>query len=88
MAKVKTIQEKREEMEKALKRLEAFESIITKLERDMKWEFCSIRTDDEGNNVRDEENDDWVFDPPTPDDWGYERYIAYKSAVDEIKGLV
>ena len=88
MAKGKTIQEKREEMEKALKRLEAFESIIAKLERDMKWDFCSIRVDDEGNNVRDEENDDWVFDPPKPDDWGYERYIAYKSAVDEIKGLV
>ena len=39
MAKVMTIQEKREEMEKALKRLEAFESVINKLERDMKWEF-------------------------------------------------
>lgn len=88
MAKVKTIQEKREEMERQLERLTAFETIINKLERDMKWDFCSIRTDDEGNNVKDPETDDWVFDPPKPDDWGYERYIAYKSALDEIKALV
>ena len=43
MAKVKTIQEKRAEMERELERLTAFETIINKLERDMKWDFCSIR---------------------------------------------
>ena len=88
MAKAKTIQEKRAEMERELERLTAFETIINKLECDMKWDFCSIRVDEDGNNVRDEANVDWVFDPPKPDDWGYERYIAYKSALDEIKALV
>lgn len=87
MAKVKTIQEKREEMEKALKRLEAFEIVIAKLERDMKWDYCSIRTDENGDNIKDD-NGDWVFDEPKPDDWGYERYIAYKEVVEEIKALV
>ncbi len=88
MAKAMTIQQKREQVERELERLTAFESIIDKLEQDMRWTFCTIRTDENGDNVKDPETNDLIFDPPKPDDWGYERYIAYKAAVDEIKALV
>lgn len=75
-------------MERELKRLEAFEMIINRIEDDMRWNYCSIRQDENGNNVRDEATDNWVFDPPKPDEWGYDKYIACKSAIDEIKALV
>lgn len=87
MAKVKTIQELRKEMERKLERLGAFETIIIKLEDHMKWEFATIKHDENGNAVTDEDGDYvWIY--PTEDDWNYERYIAFKSAVDEVRALV
>lgn len=87
MAKAKTIQEKRKEMELALERLGAFETIIVKLEDHIKWEFGIIKHDENGNAVTDEDGD-YVYTYPTKDDWNYERYIAFKSAVEEVKALV
>lgn len=87
MAKVKTIQELRKEMERKLERLGAFETILIKLDDHMKWEFGIIKHDENGNAVTDE-GGDYVFEYPTEDAWNYERYIAFKSAVDEVKALV
>ena len=88
MAKVKTIQEKREEMEKALMRLTAFERIISKAEREMKYEYMVIKCDDEGKPIEDEETGDWVYEEPDENRYNYDEYVAYKSALDEIKALV
>lgn len=87
MAKAKTIQEKRAEMERQLERLGAFETILVKLDDHVKWEFGIIKQDENGNAVVDESGD-YVYTYPTKDDWNYERYIAFKSAVDEVKALV
>ena len=87
MAKVKTIQEKREEMERQLKRLSAFETAINKLEHDLHWDYCEVKTDDEGNLVRDE-NDEYIFIEPAPESWRYEDYKSFKAVIDEIKALV
>lgn len=87
MARVKTIQEKREEMERQLKRLSAFEIAINKLEHDLHWDYCEVKTDDEGNLVRDE-NDEYIFIEPAPESWRYEGYESFKAVIDEIKALV
>lgn len=87
MAKAKTIQEKRKEMERQLERLGAFETIINKLEDQIKWEFGIIKHDENGNAVLDESGD-YVYTYPTSDDWNFERYKAFVSAVDEVKALV
>lgn len=87
MAKVKTIQEKREEMERALERLGAFETVIAKLDDHVKWEFGIIKHDENGNAILDE-NGDYTYTYPTKDDWNYKRYKAFVSVVDEIKALV
>lgn len=87
MAKVKTIQEKRKEMELALERLGAFETILVKLDEHIKWEFGIIKHDENGNAVVDESGD-YVYTYPAKDDWNFERYKAFVSAVDEIKALV
>lgn len=88
MAKVKTIQEKREEMEKALMRLSAFERIIIKAEREMKYDYMIIKCDDEGKPIEDAETGDWIYEEPDKDRYNYDEYVAYKSALDEIKALV
>lgn len=88
MAKIKTIQEKREEMEKALMRLSAFESIINKAERDMKYEYMAIKCDDEGKPIEDAETGEWLYEEPSKDRYNYDEYVAYKSALEEIKALV
>lgn len=79
MAKAMTIQEKRERMEKELDRLTAFERIIEKLEDMLKWEYCDVKKD---------ENGEWVFVEPDEDAWNYKQFRAFKDAVEEIKELV
>lgn len=87
MAKVKTIQEKRIEMERQLERLGAFETILGKLEDHIKWEFGIIKRDENGDSLVDESGD-YIYVYPTKDDWNYERYKVFVSAVDEVKALV
>ena len=88
MAKAMTIQEKRKEMEKALKRLEAFEKIIGKLEDVMRYEYLIIKCDDEGKPIEDKDKGDWVYTAPTEEYWNYDEYAAFKAALDEIKAIV
>lgn len=89
MAKVtvKTIAERRAEMERELERLGAFEIILNKLESHIGYEFGIIQHDEDGNIIEDE-NGNWVYTYPKEDDWNYAKYIAFKDAVDEIKALV
>lgn len=90
MAKVtvKTIAEKRAEMERELERLGAFATILAKLEDHISYEFGIIQHDEDGNIIEDAETGEWVYDFPKEGDWNYERYVAFKDAVDEIKALV
>ena len=88
MAKVQTIQEKREAMEKALKRLEAFEVIITKLEEDCSWKFSTWATDESGEWIFDSNGDHIMAYPTGEDDYRHDEYMAYLAAIDEIKALV
>lgn len=87
MAKTMTIAEKREHMERELKRLTAFETIIDKLERSMMFEYGVPRDDGNGNFVKDEYGD-LIYDEPTEDNYYYDKFLALKSAVEEIKALV
>ena len=87
MAKVKTIQEKRAEMEKALKRLEAYEKAIDKLENDLHWDYCEPKCDKDGNYIKTDDGD-YIFEPPAKDSWRYEGYVEFKAVIDEIKALV
>lgn len=89
MAKVtvKTIAERRAEMEKAFERLGAFETILNKCDDIMDYEFGIIQHDEDGNIIEDE-NGNWVYGYPKEGDWSYAKYIAFKDAVEEIKALV
>ena len=86
--KTMSIEEMIKEKEREIARLQAFETVLEKLRSELHWNYCSIMTDANGDNVRDEENDDWVWIAPTPEDWGYDRYVAYKAVLEEIMGLL
>lgn len=87
MAKAMTISERRERIEKELDRLTAFEGIIKELERKLNWDYCNIKTDENGNCIEDE-NGEYVFVEPDEDAWNYKQFRAFKDAVEEIKELV
>lgn len=87
MAKVKTIQEKKEQMVFELARLNAFEKILNTLENTLHWDYCNIKCDDEGDSIKDDEGN-YIFEEPCKDSYYYSEYMAFKSAVDEIKGLI
>lgn len=83
-----SIEELIKEKEREIARLQAFGAAIAKLESELHWNYCSIQTDENGDNVRTDDDSDYVWVAPTPDTWNYEGYVAYKSVVDEIKALV
>ena len=86
-ATVKTIAERRAEMEKAFERLGAFEKILNKCDDIIDYEFGIIQHDADGNIIEGE-NGNWVYGYPEEGDWNYTKYIAFKDAVEEIKALV
>ena len=87
MAKTMTIREKKERVEQELKRLNAFEMVIEKLEGTMNWTYCDIKCDDDGNAIITDEGKH-VFIAPSKDDWRREGYEAYASVLEEIKAIV
>lgn len=87
MAKTMTIKEKREAMERQLDRLNAFETILEELERNMKYEFMVIQTSEDGELMKDEDGE-YIYIEPTEESYYFKRFTAYKSAVEEIKALV
>ena len=89
MAKTnQTIADKRAAMEKALKRLEAFEVIITKLEEDCNWQFSTWATDENGEWIYDGNGEHVIAYPVNEDDYNHDAYMARLAAIEEIKALV
>lgn len=88
MAKVQTIQEKREAMEKALKRLSAFEMVIDRLDSLIECNYSTWKIDPETNEWAYDENGDHISGYPEKNDWNYDEYMAMVGVVNEIKALV
>ena len=63
-----------EELRKQADRLQAFEGVFDVLKNEVRF---NSYTDDDGNDV-----------PPTPDDWRYDRYMAFIDAIDILEKAI
>lgn len=86
MAK-KTIEQKKQEMQMKLKKLEVIEEVITKVNCMMEWDEMRVKEDENGQPVTDE-NGCLMYEPPAEDAWNYDKYVAYVEVLEELEGLV
>lgn len=87
MKKTKNISEMKQELARQKARLEAFETVVDKLDDIIKWNCMSIKHDEDGETIYDE-NGDYVFEAPQEGDYSYEEYIALTSVRDEIMAII
>lgn len=87
MKKTKNISEMKQELATQMARLEAFETVMDKLDDIIKWNCMSIKHDEDGETIYDE-NGDYVFEAPQEGDYSYEEYIALTSVRDEIMAII
>ncbi len=82
-----TIEMKVKSLQAELARLEAFSAIVHKIEEDIHWEYCTIKYDENKNEVFDE-NGERIWIEPEEGSWGYDSYVARCKALEEIKKII
>lgn len=87
MAKKMTIAEKMEKLEKELKRAQAFETVLNRLNEHLQYSLMDTLRDEDGNRVEGEDGD-WIWVEPSKDSYRYEAYIAMKGVIEEIEELI
>lgn len=87
MKKTKNISEMKQELAIQKARLEAFETVMDKLDDTIKWNCMRIKHDEDGETMYDE-NGDYVFEAPQEGEYGYEEYIALTNVRDEIMAII
>ena len=86
MVKKMTIQEKknRAKMEKYF--YGELETVVEKIKDYYHWNYCAIKTDEDGNVARDE-NGQEIFIEPDKENWYYEQAMACKKIIGMIEEL-
>lgn len=69
--------EKINELRAELEKKENVIGIIESLERNMQWD--TMHRSDEAD-----ENGEYTFTAPAEDEWGYDKYVAYKEVIELI----
>lgn len=87
MKKTKSISEMKQELEKQKTRLEAFEIVMDKIDEAIKWNCMSIKRDENGDTVYDEDGE-YIFEAPQEGEYKYEEYIALTGVRDEIMAII
>lgn len=87
MKKTKSISEMKQELEKQKTRLEAFEIVMDKIDEAIKWNCMSIKRDENGDTIYDEDGE-YVFEAPQEGEYRYEEYIALTGVRDEIMAII
>ena len=82
-----TIAERKADLDRQRERLDAFDSIMGKIEDLIKWECMEVKHDDNGEAMHDE-NGDYIYEAPQEGEWRYDRYRALTSARDEIMNII
>lgn len=77
MKKTLDVEMRKEELRKELNKLEAYESIRSKLVETMQWDCMDYHSADETHEQS------W-FEEPTEDSYRYEKYIAYKDILETM----
>lgn len=87
MKKNISISEMKQELARQKTRLEAFETVMDKLDEAIKWNCMNIKRDEDGEAIRDE-NGEYVFEAPQEGEHKYEEYIALTGVRDEIMAII
>ena len=87
MKKTKDISEMKQELARQKARLEAFETVMDKLDDTIKWDCMHIKHDEDGETIYDE-NGECVFEAPQEGEYKYEKYIALTGVRDEIMAII
>ncbi len=87
MRKTKNISEMKQELERQKTRLEAFEIVMDKIDEAIKWNCMSIKRDENGDTVYDEDCE-YIFEAPQEGEYNYEEYIALTGVRDEIMAII
>lgn len=87
MKKTKSISEMKQELERQKTRLEAFEIVMDKIDESIKWNCMSIKRDENGDTIYDEDGE-YVFEAPQEGEYRYEEYIALTGVRDEIMAII
>lgn len=87
MKKTKSISEMKQELARQKTRLEAFETVMDKLDDTIKWNCMNIKRDEDGETICDEDGE-YVFEAPQEGEYKYEEYIALTSVRDEIMAII
>lgn len=83
----KSISEMKQEIARQKTRLEAFETVMDKLDEAIKWNCMNIKRDEDGEAIHDE-NGEYVFEAPQEGEYKYEEYIALMGVRDEIMAII
>ena len=81
-----TITARINELREKANRLENIEDVFRTLEMNMIWNM-NIKKDEDGNELKDE-NNEYIYIEPDRDAWQYDRYFAYKWALDVLTKAV
>lgn len=87
MKKTKSISEMKQELDRQKTRLEAFEIVMDKIDEAIKWNCMSIKRDENGDTIYDEDGE-YVFEAPQEGEYRYEEYIALTGVRDEIMAII
>lgn len=87
MKKNISIAEMKQELARQKTRLEAFETVMDKLDEAIKWNCMNIKRDEDGEAIHDE-NGEYVFEAPQEGEYKYEEYIALTGVRDEIMAII
>lgn len=70
-----------EELRKELQKIEVYNRMREQLVRDMQWDTMKGRE-------ADDEHDDYWYEAPKEDDYGYDKYCVYLELIDAFDKLV
>lgn len=87
MKKNMSISEMKQELARQKTRLEAFETIMYKLDETIKWNCMNIKRDEDGEAIHDEDGE-YIFEAPQEGEYKYEEYIAMMGVRDEIMAII
>ena len=85
-----SIEQKKAELENALKRLEVAEKIIRTLETEFGFNYGEAVTNEDGTFVyKDDGYLEYDFSQSEdPDNWRHDEYVVYKEMLEDIKDLL
>lgn len=86
MAKKLSIEEKKAELNRQMRRINCIEALLEYCENQVEWNMVLVR-DENDECIVDEETGRKVMRAPQENEWGYNDYIAWTEMVEELSAM-